>query len=176
MRASVCDGALAFAAAQPNEFVESTLSLKRICHLDRRGHGPYGPPKWMKNRCCGLPRTCHLDRSEAEWRDLRFLFRLRQCVVRQSVPGFSTSQLLTTATYAALFKERRTNFTDHTNLDRKSGGAQWRDLRFFHGLQHSRTSCCSPACLFDAQPQQLKFSVVTFQLFLNLGRSAAQQA
>jgi hypothetical protein len=49
-----------------------------LCHLDRRAHGPDGPPKWMKSRCCVFPRTCHLDRSEAKWRDLRFHFRLRQ--------------------------------------------------------------------------------------------------
>jgi hypothetical protein len=78
------------------------------CHLDRRAHGPDGPPKWMKNRCCGLPRTCHLDRS---------------------VPGFPTSLHLTTATNAALSKEGRTHLTGHATLDRKSGGAEWRDLR-----------------------------------------------
>ena len=27
-------------------------------------------------------------------------------------------------------KERRTEYINATNLDRKSGGAQWRDLRF----------------------------------------------
>jgi hypothetical protein len=45
-------------------------------------------------------------------------------------PDFPTSRPLTTATYAAHFKERRTNFTNHTNLDRKYGGAQWRDPLF----------------------------------------------
>ena len=35
-----------------------------------------------------------------------------------------------TATYAALRKERRKTFTDHTTVHRKSGGAQWRDLQF----------------------------------------------
>ncbi len=38
----------------------------QLCHPDRRAHGPDGPPKWMKNRCCVFPRTCHLDRSEVE--------------------------------------------------------------------------------------------------------------
>jgi hypothetical protein len=31
------------------------------------------------------------------------------------------------ATYAAFRKERRMKLDDATNLDRKSGGAQWRD-------------------------------------------------
>jgi hypothetical protein len=37
---------------------------------------------------------------------------------------------LTTTTYAALRKERRTKFINATGLNRKSGGAQWRDLQF----------------------------------------------
>jgi len=35
-----------------------------------------------------------------------------------------------TTTYAALLKESRTEYINATVLDRKSGGAQWRDLRF----------------------------------------------
>jgi hypothetical protein len=34
------------------------------------------------------------------------------------------------ATCAAFFKESRMQFTDPIKLDRKSGVAQWRDLRF----------------------------------------------
>jgi hypothetical protein len=34
------------------------------------------------------------------------------------------------ATCAALRKESRKNFINATKLDRKSGGAEWRDLRF----------------------------------------------
>jgi hypothetical protein len=37
---------------------------------------------------------------------------------------------LTTNTYAALRKESRMNFIDATELDGKSGGAEWRDLLF----------------------------------------------
>jgi hypothetical protein len=45
-----------------------------------RSHGPVGPPKVMKNGRCSattLPGSafsllCHLDRSAAQWRDLRF--------------------------------------------------------------------------------------------------------
>jgi hypothetical protein len=37
---------------------------------------------------------------------------------------------LTTARYAAFLKESRMNFFGATNLDRKSGVAEWRDLRF----------------------------------------------
>jgi hypothetical protein len=38
---------------------------------------------------------------------------------------------LTTATYAALRKESRRHFINATELNRKSGVAQWRDLRFY---------------------------------------------
>ncbi len=33
-------------------------------------------------------------------------------------------------TYAVFLKENRTMLINATDLDRKSGGAQWRDLRF----------------------------------------------
>ncbi len=55
------------------------------------------------------PPLCHLDRS---------------------VPGFPTSLLLATTTSAALRIESRMQIINATDLDRKSGGAQWRDLRF----------------------------------------------
>jgi hypothetical protein len=38
--------------------------------------------------------------------------------------------LLATSTSAALRKESRMQIMKATSLDRKSGGAQWRDLRF----------------------------------------------
>jgi hypothetical protein len=44
------------------EFVISTGALSWAC----------GPPKLMKNCCSDSTRICHLDRSEAQWRDLRF--------------------------------------------------------------------------------------------------------
>jgi hypothetical protein len=34
------------------------------------------------------------------------------------------------ATYAAFLKESRMKFANVTKFNRKSGGAQWRDLRF----------------------------------------------
>jgi hypothetical protein len=37
---------------------------------------------------------------------------------------------LDTATYAAFVKESRTRIANATNFNRKSGVAQWRDLRF----------------------------------------------
>jgi hypothetical protein len=42
------------------------------------------------------------------------------------VPGFLTSQLPETTTYATLCNERRTNLINAPTLNRKSGGAQWR--------------------------------------------------
>jgi hypothetical protein len=38
--------------------------------------------------------------------------------------------LLATSTFAALRRESRMQFPEATGLDRKSGGAEWRDLRF----------------------------------------------
>jgi hypothetical protein len=52
------------------------------------------------------------------------------CHLDRSVPGFPTSLRLATTTHAALRKERRRNLISVTKLDRKSGGAEWRDLRF----------------------------------------------
>jgi hypothetical protein len=43
---------------------------------------------------------------------------------------------LTVATFAAFSKESRMKFANAANLDRKSGVAQWRDLRFL--FQFSR--------------------------------------
>jgi hypothetical protein len=40
-------------------------------------------------------------------------------------------QALDTATYATLRKERRMILTDQTAAHRKSGVAEWRDLRFY---------------------------------------------
>jgi hypothetical protein len=72
---------------------------------------------------------CHLDRSAAKWRDL--------CVDALSWECFSTERtrisyfaMLTTTTYAVSRKGNRTKTINATSLDRKSGGAQWRDLRF----------------------------------------------
>src|SRR5882757_1751469 len=48
---------------------------------------------------------------------------------------------------APFFEERRTMFANATYFDRKSGVAQWRDLRFFsvltQTLRPSRTFCCA---------------------------------
>jgi hypothetical protein len=63
----------------------------------------------LQETTAGTQQICHLDRS---------------------VPGFPTSQRLATTTHAALREERRRNFINATKLDGKSGGAQWRDLRF----------------------------------------------
>jgi len=55
--------------------------------------------------------------------------------------------LLARTTFAALFKESRMQIIKATGLDRKSGGAQWRDLRFRGSfsetffLQECRCAC-----------------------------------
>jgi hypothetical protein len=48
----------------------------------------------------------------------------------------------TTSTYAALIKESRMNFAEAIDLDRKSGGAQWRDLLF--ARPHANASRSTP--------------------------------
>jgi hypothetical protein len=73
---------------------------------------------------------CHLDRSEAQWRDL--------CVDAHPWKCFSTERtrisyfaMPAKTTYAALLKESRMQIIKALGIDRKSGeGAQWRDLRF----------------------------------------------
>jgi hypothetical protein len=49
---------------------------------------------------------------------------------RPKRPWISYFALLATTTCAALRKESRMQIIKATGLDRKSGGAQWRDLRF----------------------------------------------
>src|ERR1700691_523307 len=56
-----------------------------------------------------VPQNCHLDRS---------------------VPGFPVTRHSPTPACAAFSKESRMKFANATNLHRKSGVAQWRDLRF----------------------------------------------
>ena len=76
----------------------------------------FGPPKVMKNASVRhplsmqpLPFPCHPDRS---------------------VPRFPTSPLSRRQRMRLSFKESRTTPTSATNLERKSGGAERRDLRF----------------------------------------------
>jgi hypothetical protein len=54
-------------------------------------------------------------------------------------PDFLLSQLSATATYATLRKERRMNSINASNLYRKSGVAQWRDLQFARVPTHQET-------------------------------------
>jgi hypothetical protein len=47
------------------------------------------------------------------------------------LPRISYLAELATTTDAALREESRTRFINATTLNRKSGGAEWRDLRFY---------------------------------------------
>src|ERR1700733_11162494 len=51
----------------------------------------------------------------------------------RSVSGFPATRHSPTATCAAFSKESRMKFDDATNLDRKSGAAEWSDLLFRSG-------------------------------------------
>jgi hypothetical protein len=80
--------------------------------------GPLGPPKVMKNDCCSattLPGSAALSFSSRPKRTRISCF---------AVPA--------TTTCAVSPKGNRMKLINATNLDRKSGGAQWRDLRFTH--------------------------------------------
>jgi hypothetical protein len=52
------------------------------------------------------------------------------CHPHRSVPGFPVTRHSLAATCAVFSKESRMKFANATNFDRKSGVAQWRDLRF----------------------------------------------
>jgi hypothetical protein len=68
------------------------------------------------------------------------------CHPDRSVPGFPTVRLSPATTFAALRKESRMKPTEATALNRKSGGAQWRDLRFFSeiGSSHAPSEARTP--------------------------------
>jgi hypothetical protein len=51
------------------------------------------------------------------------------CHPDRSAPGFPATLHSPTSTCAAFVKESRMKFANATNLNRKSGVAQWRDLR-----------------------------------------------
>jgi hypothetical protein len=51
--------------------------------FDRGSHGPFGPPKRMKND----PQNCHPDRSEAKWRDLLFNMALPEMFFTRASPA-----------------------------------------------------------------------------------------
>src|ERR1700677_4206024 len=52
------------------------------------------------------------------------------CHLDRSVPGISYFATLAKTTCAVSLKRNRMQIIKATGLDRKSGGAQWRDLRF----------------------------------------------
>jgi hypothetical protein len=54
----------------------------------------------------------------------------QNCHPDRSGPGFPATRHSPAATCAAFRKESRMKFANATNFDRKSGVAQWRDLRF----------------------------------------------
>ena len=61
----------------------------------------------------------------------------------------SSFALLATTTCAALRKESRMQTTKATALHRKSGGAQWRDLRFTHPYTSAAVHNEPPLCHLD---------------------------
>jgi hypothetical protein len=93
--------------------------------------------KWSQKRSdewlLMIPQNCHPDRSE---------------------PGFPATRHSPTTTCAAFRKESRMKFANATNLDRKSGVAQWRDLRF--AVRCGRIPPAAASQLEDHLARQLK--------------------
>ena len=88
---------------------------------DLQSRGPL-----LETRNTILKQNCHLDRS---------------------VPGFPATQHSETTAYAAFSKESRRKFANATNANRKSGVAQWRDLRFsFSSHPDVKPLACTYSC------------------------------
>jgi WD40-like Beta Propeller Repeat len=72
----------------------------------------------------GKARLFYQPLSDVPWKRAPTL-----CHPDRSAPGFPTARLSAETTYSALREESRTKFTEATALNRKYGGAQWRDLQ-----------------------------------------------
>src|SRR5580700_5617030 len=72
----------------------------------------------------------------AKYFSLKLLRAQRNCHPDRSVPGFPATRHSPASTCAAFSKESRMKFANATNLDRKSGVAQWRDLLFIFQFSH----------------------------------------
>ena len=75
------------------------------------------PPKLMKTSSCSATTLLEAPPSPLSSRPER--------------TRISYFALLATTTYAVSRKGNRMKLINATSIDRKSGGAQWRDLRFF---------------------------------------------
>ena len=87
-------------------------SLEVEAYFRPEGSWAFGPPKVMKNVSVLWKRNPSPLSSRPER------------------TGISYFALLATSTCAALRRESRMQILNATGLHRKSGGAQWRDLRF----------------------------------------------
>src|SRR6202000_1775337 len=72
----------------------------------------------------------------AKYFSLKLLRAQQNCHPDRSVPGFPATRHSPASTCAAFSKESRMKFANATNLDRKSGVAQWRDLLFLFQFSH----------------------------------------
>ncbi len=127
---------------EKNSTMRSALPWKlrpQLCHLDRSVPGfpatrhrtrPRVQPCFKERRMMFANATNFYRKSgAAQWRDL--------CVDALSWKCFSTERTRTSChaahdatTCAAFIKESRMKFASATKFNRKSGVAQWRDLRF----------------------------------------------
>jgi hypothetical protein len=71
-----------------------------------------------------------IERSQGKW----ILALQDELSSRPERTRISCFAALDTATCAAFIEESRMKFTGATNLNRKSGVAEWRDLRFLFGF------------------------------------------
>jgi hypothetical protein len=101
----------------------------RLYPVDRSKGAPYLARFW---RDVGY-RNCLLThaprKTEVPW---------RFCSLGSERTRISYYALLATTTCAPLCRESHTEFINATGLNRKSGGAQWRDLRFISRTKPAR--------------------------------------
>src|ERR1700678_1669091 len=106
-----------FMGRQPTQRDEKRLSCSN-CSLWTR-YSPLCHPERSRE-----PALSEVEQGPAVQRTFR------GNVFRQSAPGFPATRPSATATCAAFSKEGRMKPANATNIDRKSGVAEWRDLRF----------------------------------------------
>jgi len=100
-----------------------------------------------------LKQNCHLDRTR-----------------------ISCHAALDIATYAAFIKESRMKFASATNFYRKSGVAEWRDLRFSFSSHADSKALMSPRAVWYGCSSCALRSAINSKTRCHLGRSRPREA
>ena len=129
----------------PCSYLEHILFIRSVPGFPTSPLSPV-PLMWfsLKRTTCSWPKPQISTGNLGEPRDLQFrgpLLETRNPMLKQNChlacPGvpwdrtrISCHAALDKTACAPFLKERRMMFANATNIHRKSGGAQWRDLRF----------------------------------------------